>query len=209
MGYHRAGFDVVGVDLADQPDYPFEFHRADALAFVAEHGHEFHAIAASPPCQASSNATKGNRGRPGWTDTHVDLIPATRRALEATGLPYVIENVQGSALRRDLVLCGLAFGLRVFRHRYFELGGWSAPQPSHVSHRGHRVAGWRHGVRYDGDMLAVYGDGGGKATTAECREGLGIDWTWDRTRLVEAIPPSYAEYIGRHLAAASSGLRAA
>lgn len=204
-GYHRAGFEVVGVDIEPQPDYPFEFHQADALRFVRENGGAFDAIHASPPCQASSAATKGNRKRAGWTDAHVDLIPATRNELDYVnrwwGVPYVIENVQGSELRRDVVLCGLAFGLRVFRHRYFELGDWSAKAPEHPSHRGHRVSGWRHGVRYDGDMLAVYGKGGGKATVEECREGLGIDWSWDRDRLVEAIPPAYTEYLGGHLLA--------
>lgn len=201
MGYHRAGFEVVGVDIADQPDYPFEFHCGDALEFLAEHGAEFDAVHASPPCQAHSAATKGNRAR-GRVDQHVDLIPATRAALDAIGAPYVIENVQGSTLRRDLTLCGLMFGLRVFRHRYFELGGWTADAPGHPTHRGHRVSGWRHGVRYEGDMLAVYGDGGGKADAAECREGLGIDWTWDRGRLIEAIPPAYTEFIGAGLLAA-------
>jgi DNA (cytosine-5)-methyltransferase 1 len=212
MGYHRAGFEVVGVDIALQPDYPFEFHQGDAIEFVAEHGHEFDAIHASPPCQNASSLTKGNRLRPGWTDEHVDLIPDTRAALDTTGLPYVIENVQGSELRRDLTLCGLMFPetQRIFRHRYFELGGWtSGPAPVHPSHRGHRVSGWRHGVRYEGDMLAIYGNGGGKATTQECREGLGIDWSWDRAQLVEAIPPSYSEFIGLRLIEHLSFARAA
>src|SRR5687767_3404586 len=132
MGYHRAGFEVVGVDIKPQPDYPFEFHQADALAVLRDSPswvlqmREIVAVHASPPCQASSNATKGNRRRAGWTDAHVDLIPETRELLDATGLPYVIENVQGSVLRRDLTLCGLMFEetKRVFRHRYFELGRW-------------------------------------------------------------------------------------
>lgn len=66
-------------------------------------------------------------------------------------------------------------------------------------HRGHRVSGWRHGVRYDGDMLAIYGEGGGKATTEQCRTGLGIDWSHDRAQLVEAIPPAYTQYLGAQL----------
>ena len=68
-----------------------------------------------------------------------------------------------------------------------------------IDHRGHRVRGWRHGRYYDGDMLAIYGEGGGKATVEECREGLGIDWSWDRAQLVEAIPPAYTEFIGMYL----------
>jgi hypothetical protein len=199
MGYHRAGFEIMGVDINPQPDYPFEFVRADAIEFLWWVNREFDAAHASPPCQASSAATKGNRAR-GRTDDHIDLIPETRAALDQHGVPYVIENVQGSALRRDLTLCGEMYGLRVIRHRYFELGGWTMPQPAHIPHRG-RVSGWRHGVRYDGPYLAVYGDGGGKATVEECREGLGIDWSWDRAQLVEAIPPAYTEHIGRQLLA--------
>jgi DNA (cytosine-5)-methyltransferase 1 len=199
MGYHRAGFDVVGVDLEPQPDYPFEFHRGDALDFLREHGHEFDAIAASPPCQASTALTKGNRKRAGWSDSHEDLIPSTRFLLECTGKLFVIENVQGSSLRRDLTLCGLMFGLRVFRHRYFELGGWSMPNLAHPSHAGHRVAGWRHGVKYEGDMVAVYGDGGGKGSVADWQAAMGIDWTSSKAHLAEAIPPLYTQLIGTHL----------
>ena len=199
-GYQRAGFHVTGVDISEQPDYcGDDFHQGDAFAFLIANGRKFDAIATSLPCQASSTATKGNRRRDGWADDHIDLNPAGRCLLDAIGRPYVMENVQGSVLRRDLTLCGLMFRLRVFRHRYFELGGWTMPQPPMPSHRGHRVSGWRHGVKYEGDMLAVYGDGGGKATTEECREGLGIDWSWDRDQLVEAIPPAYSELIGQRL----------
>jgi hypothetical protein len=210
-GYQRAGFRVVGVDIAEQPDYcGDDFVQADGLAFVAEHGHKFDAVATSWPCQASAGPTKGtNAARNAAKGVrHVDLNPRGRELLDATGRPYVMENVQGSVLRRDLTLCGLTFGLRVFRHRYFELGRWSMPAPVHPSHRGHRVSGWRHGVRYEGDMLAVYGKGGGKATTAECRAGLGIDWSWDRAQLVEAIPPAYTEHIGRALLAEVTTRRA-
>jgi hypothetical protein len=199
MGYHRAGFEVVGVDIKPQPDYPFEFLQGDALDLLRGGGLGLAvAVHASPPCQASSAATKGNRRRSGWSDAHVDLIPETRRLLDALSLPYVIENVQGSQLRRDLTLCGEMFELDQIRHRYFELGGWTMAAPPHRKHRG-RVRGWRHGQYYDGPYLAVYGNGGGKASTEECRIAQGIDWSWDRARLVEAIPPAYTELIGREL----------
>lgn len=203
-GYQRAGFYVVGCDITPQPDYcGDEFHQGDVFGFLLEHHRRADAIAVSFPCQASSAPTKGTNARRNTAtgQRHLDLNPAGRALLDEIGLPYVMENVQGSVLRRDLTLCGLMFGLRVFRHRYFELGGWSMPQPAHPTHQGHRTRGWRHGVYHDGDMLAVYGDGGGKATTEECREGLGIDWSWDRTQLVEAVPPSYAELIGLGLMA--------
>jgi hypothetical protein len=196
MGYFHAGFDVVGVDIAPQPDYPFGIYRLDALDFLADNWRDFDAIHASPPCQASSALTKGtNKGR-----EYAQLIPETRRLLRATGVPAVIENVQGSDLRRDLTLCGEMFGLGVIRHRYFELDGFTATQPAHKPHRG-RVRGWRHGTYYDGPYVAVYGDGGGKGSVAEWQQAMGIDWTDDRKAIAEAIPPRYAEHVGEALAA--------
>lgn len=197
MGYARAGWDVVGVDIEAQPDYPFEHHVADAIEYVTAHGHEFDAVHASPPCQSSSALTKGtNKGR-----EYPDLIPATREALDALDRPYIIENVQGSSLRRDVVLCGTMFGLRVLRHRYFELGGWFTLSPAHTPHRG-RVRGWRHGTYHEGDYMAVYGEGGGKGTIDEWKAAMGIDWTDSRGHLAEAIPPAYTEYLGRELLSA-------
>lgn len=201
-GYALAGFDVTGVDIAPQPRYPFAFIQADALDFLTEHWREFDVIHASPPCQAHSALTQGNRRRKDPLPSsllHADLIPATRVLLSSTGAPWVMENVQGSTLRRDLTLCGLSFGLKVFRHRYFEVSGFTVTQPTHPSHRGHRVAGWRHGVRYDGDMVAVYGDGGGKGSVHEWQQAMEIDWTVDKRELAEAIPPAYTKFVGEQL----------
>ena len=194
MGYHRAGFDVVGVDINPQPDYPFEFRQGDALDYLTEHGHEFDARHASPPCQASCTLTKGtNKGR-----KYLDLIPSIREALESFDGPSIIENVQGADIRRDLTLCGEMFGLGVIRHRYFELSGFLAPQPKHRKHRG-RVAGYRHGQWYEGPYFAVYGEGGGKGTVPEWQAAMGIDWTDDRKRIAEAIPPAFTQWIGAQL----------
>lgn len=102
-------------------------------------------------------------------------------------------------MRADLVLCGLMFGLGVFRHRIFETSGFAAASIQHPTHRGHRVAGWRHGERHDGDMFAVYGEGGGKGTVAQWRSAMGIDWTEDRYELAQAIPPAYTRFIGEQL----------
>jgi hypothetical protein len=196
MGYLRAGFEVVGVDINPQLDYPAVMVVADALDFLAANWRDFDAVHASPPCQASTALTKGtNAGR-----EYVQLIPETRRLLRATGLPTVIENVQGSDLRRDLTLCGEMFGLGVLRHRYFEVAGFTAAAPAHVPHRG-RVRGWRHGTYYDGPYVAVYGEGGGKGSVAEWQTAMGIDWTDDRKAIAEAIPPAYTEHIGRQLIA--------
>lgn len=194
VGYHRAGFDMTGVDIAPMPRYPFTFVRADALEYLAEHGHEYDVIHGSPPCQASTALTKGtNAGR-----EYPQLIPATRELLDATGRPYIIENVPGAPIRRDVTLCGEMFGLAVIRHRYFELGGWTVQQPAHVKHRG-RVAGMRHGQWFTGPYFAVYGDGGGKGTVEQWRTAMGIDWTTDRRELAEAIPPAYTEWLGTRL----------
>lgn len=194
MGYMEAGFDVTGVDIEPQPDYPGTFIQGDAIAHLAAHGHEYDAIHASPPCQASSALSKGtNKGK-----YYLNLIPATRALLALQNKPSVIENVQGSDLRRDLTLCGEMFGLGVIRHRYFELGGWAAIPTPHKPHRG-RVRGWRHGVYYDGCYWAVHGNGGGKGTVKDWQEAMGISWTSNRKSIAEAIPPSYTRFIGGQL----------
>lgn len=199
VGFAKAGFEVEGVELHPRADYPFKQHQGDAIAFIRKHGHKYDAIAASPPCQAHTTLTKGHLAQ-GRDYGHVDLIAETRDALLEVGGPYVIENVAGarSELLDPIMLCGLSFGLRVFRHRLFESNVPLSPLP-HPSHRGHRVAGWRHGVKHEGDMFAVYGDGGGKGSTAEWQAAMGIDWTDDRKAIAEAIPPAYTEHIGWQL----------
>lgn len=187
---------MVGVDIDPQPNYPFEFHQGDALEFLAEHSDEFDAVHGSPPCQASCTLIRGTQSA--TAGNHINLIPAFREAFSKLKIPTVIENVQGSDLRRDLTLCGEMFGLGVIRHRYFELGGWSMEKPVHKPHRG-RVAGWRHGEFFDGPYFAVYGNGGGKGTVAQWQKAMGIDWTDDRREIAEAIPPAYTEFIGREL----------
>jgi len=209
-GYMDAGFVIYGVDIEPQPDYPGAFHQGDAIsvlstlmgggsvAFTHPGGRIEHvtladlsAIHASPPCQASTALTKGtNKGK-----TYLNLIPATRALLALHNVPTVIENVQGSDLRRDLTLCGEMFGLGVIRHRYFETSGFTAIAPEHKKHRG-KVRGWRHGVLQEGPYFQVYGAGGQKGTVAEWQVAMGIDWTKNRKSIAEAIPPSYSRFIG-------------
>ncbi|NEB76444.1 DNA cytosine methyltransferase [Streptomyces sp. SID14478] len=202
MGYARAGFCVHGCDIADRPNYPFAYHRGDALEYLARlittgEIERYAAVHASPPCQAGCALTVGTNQSQGWGGTHVDLVAPTRELLDRTGLPYVIEQPNGRAeIRKDLTLCGEMFGLGVIRHRNFELGGWSIEQPAHVPHRG-RVRGYRHGKFYDGPYVAAYGNGGGKPTIPELQAALGIAWTNVREELTEAIPPAYSEHIGR------------
>lgn len=89
VGYARAGFEVVGVDLHPQKNYPFEFHEGDALEFIVEHAHEFDVLAGSPPCQDHMRTPHKLHGT-GW------LLPATRAAFLESGLPYVSMSAPGT-----------------------------------------------------------------------------------------------------------------
>jgi DNA (cytosine-5)-methyltransferase 1 len=191
-GYARAGFEVIGVDINPQPNYPYRFHQADALMMsLAEYRRGFAFVHASPPCQHSAAITKGtNQHR---QHLHPNLYPQTKALLERIGLPYALENPDS---RPDVVLCGEMFGLGVLRHRNLELGGWSTARPKHPKHRGY-VRGMRHGVWREGPYVAVYGKGGGKATVPEAQKAMGIDWTDRHEELVEMLPPAYTEWIGR------------
>lgn len=205
MGYHRAGFDVIGVDLAPQPFYPFTFWQLDAVDYLRRLTTgdvqymlpTFAAIHASPPCQHHTALAKGNNANAG---DHPELIEPTRELLRATGLPYVIENAVTAPLHDPIILCGDMFGLNVIRHRKFE-SNVPLVAPVHKPHRG-RVGGWRHGVRYDGPYVAVYGNGGGKGSLEEWQAGMGIDWIHTKKCLKEAIPPAYTEYVGGQVLAA-------
>jgi hypothetical protein len=200
MGFHRAGLDVVGIDIADQPSYPFEFHQEEAINYLTKvidngmrlpDGRRVHAVSAGPPCQRYTTLAKGCNHN---TEDHPDLIPATRELLQETGVPWVLENVPSAPLVDPTTLCGEMFGLGVIRHRKFETN-WALPQPAHVKHRG-RVAGYRHGEWFTGPYCAVYGDGGGKGTLAEWKVAMQIDWMKTKAELVESIPPAYTAHIG-------------
>jgi DNA (cytosine-5)-methyltransferase 1 len=204
MGYHRAGFDVVGVDIEPQPHYPFEFIQGDALAFVRcgswywQSGY-FDAIHASPPCQRFSDLAKRNGNADDWPD----LIDPVRERLKATGLPYVIENVEGAPLIDPITLCGVSFPeLRVIRHRLFE-SNVPLEVPPHKAHplvftHDKRKA---HYGQLDQDTAFVQVTGGGNCTVANKRAATGIDWMTG-AELNEAVPPVYTEYIGRQLSRA-------
>jgi DNA (cytosine-5)-methyltransferase 1 len=210
MGYHRAGFDVIGVDLDPRfaKRYPFEFHAGDAIEFVKEHGHEFDAIHASPPCQGY---TRGNAGK---VTSWPKLIPDVRDLFEETGLPYVIENVKdaGPEMKAPAYLCGCMFDLTALdddgitlhlqRARLFETSfGLEAPRP--CDHSAHEwVAGAYGGARRD-KYEAKYVRKGGyvPADKSVVKALLGVaeshDVTWNG--LFECIPPAYTEYVGAEL----------
>ena len=201
MGYHRAGFEVVGVDVRPQPNYPFEFHQMDAL----EAGwYGFDAIHASPPCQAYSVLRHAAEHK---GSDYVDLVDETRDLLRSTGLPYVIENVPGAPLDASVVLCGSMFGLgangrQLRRHRLFESNVPMMSSP--CNHQGEAIGVYGGGPtgRYtfgNGAKKDYYNRRGGyQGTIAEKREAMGIDWMNAR-EINQAIPPAYTEWLGAYL----------
>ncbi len=204
VGYHRAGFDVVGVDIKSQPRYPFAFHQADALEFLAEHGREFDAIHASPPCQRYSRAARIG----GNAQTHPDLVSPTRDLLVVTGQPWVIENVPGAPLYVSALVCGLALGCGVKRHRIFESSQFIFGTTCPLGHRGDFLSVFGHGSaqRIGGKgWAAVFGGGAPakadrrrRADAELAKKAMGINWM-NRDELSQAIPPAYTEFIGRQL----------
>jgi DNA (cytosine-5)-methyltransferase 1 len=227
MGYYRAGYKVIGVDHEPQPRYPFQFFQRDALQFVeelcsecadferdacglhalfetseGEHGHAFAAAAdyfdaihASPPCQPFSITRKLHSNK------HPDLISATRTCLMRTKLPYIIENVIGAPLLNPVKLCGVSFGLKVFRHRIFES---NAPllAPPHQKHDGSTGSHRGYSSQRSGKngFICVAGHNFERKAGADA---MGIDWMASRAELSQAIPPAYTEFIGRQLIATS------
>jgi DNA (cytosine-5)-methyltransferase 1 len=203
-GYQRAGFYVVGVDIAPQPRYAGdEFVHGDALEFIREHGHEFAAIHASPPCQAYTHARHiANRGR----DDHPRLIEPVREVLKATDLPHVIENVTGAPLDNPVLVCGTSLGLNVKRHRLFECSFPVLAPPCACG--AYRPKQFASTPRLDGSRpLSAYVNPLASETTHDdFAEALGIDWIPARGKrpapgLHEAIPPAYTEHIGGYLMA--------
>lgn len=188
VGYYRAGFDIVGVDIVEQPFYPFEFIQADALSLDYEFLMSFDAIHASPPCQRYSTASALARRR---GVEYPDLYIPVRRMLIASGLPYIIENVPGSPAR-GIGLCGSMFGLKVKRHRIFE---------SNVTLHLPETPCTCYGKT--GQFITVAGSMFAKEEGAAA---MGIDWPVDKFQLKEAIPPAYTEFLGKQLRNANDKL---
>lgn len=192
MGLHRAGFDVTGIDIKPQPRYPFRFIQADALRPPARL-EDFDFIWASPPCQAWGRMNNiHNRDHP-------KLIEKTRALLQASGIPYTIENVEAAPLINPMKLCGTAFNLRVEvggiiyelrRHRHFECNFFVLSPCCH-----HQLP-----------VIGVYGHGESKpmrdkrgyqiSQVKYRREVMDMSWA-NRDEIAEAIPPAYSEFIGR------------
>jgi len=196
-GYSKAGFDVTGVDLSPQPNYPFPFIQADALKLKDSFLGSFDAIHASPPCQSYSDLAKRNKNADKWPR----LIEPVREMLKNTRLPYIIENVEGAPLISPMILCGTMFPtLRVLRHRLFETNFPIEP-PAHKPHpkvhtfdrrKSHfgKTNEWK-------DFVQV--TGGGNCTLEAAKDAMGIQWKITKGEINESIPPAYTSFIGRKL----------
>jgi DNA (cytosine-5)-methyltransferase 1 len=181
-GLQMAGFHVTGVDIRPQPRYCGDaFHQADALTFPLD-GFDF--IWASPPCQRYS------LGSLRWDPSKFpDLIEPMRQRMATCGAVGSIENVTRAPLRRDLMLCGTMFGLKVVRHRAFECFGFRPHQPDHKCAP--------RGCTKRKEYVTVAGHGGfGSNALPVWKRAMDIDWM-SKAELAEAIPPAYSEFIGR------------
>jgi len=190
MGLHRAGFEVVGIDLHPQPHYPFEFIQADAFEVNLD---DYAVIHASPPCQGET-AYQRRPGHVAPVDT-IGAIERIRDRLSVSGSPFIIENVPGArrALRNPILLCGSMFGLDVRRHRIFECRGFEIKQPKcqHDLQQGSFPQATNRKNRRKTVEVGVW-----RIPLEVQQKAMGIDWM-ALEELSQAIPPAYAEYIGR------------
>ncbi len=200
MGYYRAGFEVVGVDIKPQPHYPFEFHLADALTYPLDGYDAYHA---SPPCQYYSRL----RHLP-WLKDRVywRSVPPVIQLLQPILKPWVIENVEDCWDMPDsFILCGASIGLNLYRHRRIKTN-FPILMYSHQKHKSVIVPGRaslskrHHGQQgfREINRQSIAGHSSYKGDTERRKEVMGINWmTCDE--LSQAIPPAYTEYLGKRL----------
>jgi DNA (cytosine-5)-methyltransferase 1 len=198
MGYHRAGFDVVGIDIEPQPRYPFDFHQGDAMTWRLD---EYDVITASPPCHDHSPATgrsgSHNRHGTGW------MLAATIDRLAGLSIPWVVENVDRARFAATVYrfrLCGSSFGLDVRRHRWFATNTavLAPPCAHHWQTPRFRATNRDHPAGYLSPVVHVTGHPNHHGDAARRATAMGIDWMTSR-ELTQAIPPDYTEWIGRRL----------
>jgi DNA (cytosine-5)-methyltransferase 1 len=209
MGYHMAGFEVYGIDIEPQINYPFRFKQADVFTISPKWIRKnFVAVVGSPPCLGYTNLAYRYQHI-----KHRKLIPATRDLMEASKLPYIIENVENarSAMLDPIRLCGSSFGIRVRRHRLFETGGGfkidNSPSCNHQWQARHTpyeiyMTHDRGGSRWSG-AIPVHGIGlqlRERTDWYRASVAMGIDWM-TRLELNQAIPPVYTYWLGRRLKA--------
>ena len=197
MGYHLAGFEVVGVDIEPQPRYPFTFVEADAMMFPLD---GFDAVHASPPCTDHTELAFGKLGKreahgTGW------MLPASLARLAASGLPYVVENVPRAEMPGAFTLCGRSFGIaRLKRHRKFVTNFAVMVPPCACSRKVRPLGVYGDLSKNDRSMGRRNPDGYERmrAGVDTARGLLGCPWM-DAKELSQAIPPVYCEFIGEQL----------
>ncbi|MHA1249791.1 MAG: DNA cytosine methyltransferase [Candidatus Helarchaeota archaeon] len=184
---YKKRFKIIGIDIKRQKNYPFEFIQQDVLDLSNKFLKKFDFIWASPPCQLYSNGTARWRNIEAYATKYVDLIDPTRNLLKKSKVPFVIENVIGAPLRKDLILCGQMFNLKVIRHRIFEIWGFSVKAPYHPYCRD---------LVKKGKAYTIAGGGGNSKSYKfeDWKKAMGISWM-NKKELIEAIPPAYSEYI--------------
>lgn len=204
MGYHRAGFDeIIGVDIVPRPNYPFTFVQADAFEYMKNADlSDVDFIHASPPCQCYTSLKYLSGDVEKWEEDHPDLVAKTRKVLEATGKPYIIENVVGAPLKNPIKLCGSQFeNLYTQRPRLFESNIPLQPKDTPVVK--HKTLGLGKGLGEDG-FITVAGKripNGMNEVQARLYYGFalgGIDWM-THEELTQAIPPVYTEFLGKQV----------
>lgn len=204
MGYHQAGFDeIIGVDIIDRPNYPFEFVKMDALEFLRTADlSDVSFIHASPPCQCYSKLKHLSGNVEKWEETHVDLVAPTREVLIKTGKPFVIENVEGSPLINPIKLYGSQFpNLYTQRPRLFE-SNISLKEPVNPKVK-HKTGKLGYGPAEDGfiTVAGIRPQRGMNEVQTKLYYGFalgGIDWM-SLEELTQAIPPAYTEFIGKQI----------
>jgi DNA (cytosine-5)-methyltransferase 1 len=207
MGYHRVGFEVIGIDIKPQPRYPFRFICADVPKLdLVTLARDLGAVvlAGSPPCKVRTTMKAFSSAH------HTDLLPGFREQCIATGLPYIIENVPPSPDMIDPVtLCGSSFDLGVLRHRLFESNmTLTAPACDHEGQAarspGYPVKRYHSGspVITMSPVIGCYGRGQGlgPGEVELWKQAMGIDWM-TRDEMAQAIPPAYTEHLGRQIMA--------
>jgi DNA (cytosine-5)-methyltransferase 1 len=217
-GMVLAGFRVIGVDIEPQPAYPYEFVKADVVKYGAELIERYRpaVVIGSPPCKTHTALKHAARATAARWD-HVDIIADVRAIFRASGLPYVIENVEQAAAHmvNPMTPCGTEFGLSTLdaegerrwlkRHRLFESNIML------MRNGGCADCSGRPGRRPIG---GVHGGGGGKPRNpigkdgrkrggyqfhaAAARDVLGVPWM-NRDECAQAIPPAYTKHIGEQL----------
>ena len=203
-GYNDAGFEVVGIDIVDRVNYPYQFIKGDVLELLKDKElvEQFDVIHASPPCQHYSRLKYLNDDIEAWEKKHVDLINPTRELLCKIGKPYVIENVVGAPLICPIKLSGSQFkGMYTQRPRLFESNVFIQRPIEPVK----KLGTSRLGTISETGAVSICGRQPLQGLNEEQTKlyymiALGGDCQWMSLEgLTQCIPPCYTEFIGKQI----------